>query len=184
MALAWPDKDDAELLELIQQGSHPAFAELVQRHTERYYRLAFRYLQDRESAQDAVQEAFLRLWEDPGRWQAGRNNKFTTWFYRVVVNLCLDWLKRKKPLHLNEEIDVADSRESAQAKLERIEASRILEKAIAGLPERQRVALNLCFDEGISNQEAADVMGLHLKALQSLLMRAKSTLKQRLKNYL
>ena len=64
------------------------------------------------------------------------------------------------------------------------EKHNVLEKEIAALPERQRTALNLCFDEGLSNQEAAEVMGLKLKALQSLVMRAKTTLKERLKNYL
>ena len=58
-----------------------------------------------------------------------------------------------------------------------------LEREIAALPERQRTALNLCFDEGLSNQDAADVMGVNLKALQSLIMRAKTTLKERMKNY-
>ena len=183
MAVAWPDKDDSELLALVQQGSQPAFATLVERHTERFYRLAFRYLQSKEAAEDIVQDAFLKLWEEPGRWEGERNAKFTTWFYRVVVNLCLDWQNRKKPVQLNEEIEIADDRENTERTLERIEQSRLLEKEIAALPERQRVALNLCFDEGMTNQEAADIMEINLKALQSLLMRAKTTLKERMKNY-
>ena len=85
-------------------GSHDAFAVLVQRHTERFYRLAYRYVQNREEAEDIVQDAFLKLWEDPGRWQPERNSKFTTWFYRIVVNLCLDWQKKKRPLALDEEV--------------------------------------------------------------------------------
>jgi RNA polymerase sigma-70 factor (ECF subfamily) len=183
MVVAWPDKDDSELLVLVQQGSHPAFAALVERHTQRFYRLAFRYLQNKEAAEDVVQDAFLKLWEDPDRWRSERNSKFTTWFYRIVVNLCLDWQKRKKPMQLNEEIEIPDERDNAESALGRMEESRWLEKEIAALPERQRTALNLCFDSGLSNQEAADVMGLNLKALQSLLMRAKTTLKQRMKDY-
>jgi RNA polymerase sigma-70 factor (ECF subfamily) len=66
----------------------------------------------------------------------------------------------------------------------RNEAQRMLEAEIAALPERQRTALNLCFDQGLSNQEAADVMGVKLKALQSLIMRAKTTLRERMKAYL
>ena len=176
--------DDHELLALVQSGSHPAFAELVQRHTARFYRLAFRYLQNKEAAEDMVQDAFLKLWEDPGKWQADRNTKFTTWFYRVVVNLCLDWQKRKRPLAINEEMPLADERESVDQTMLRDEEQRILEQEIAALPERQRTALNLCFDEGLSNQDAADAMGVNLKALQSLIMRAKTTLKERMKNYL
>jgi RNA polymerase sigma-70 factor (ECF subfamily) len=183
MAVAWAEKDDHDLLALVQGGSHPAFSELVQRHTERFYRLAFRYLQNKEAAEDVVQDGFLKLWEDPGIWQADKNAKFTTWFYRVVVNLCLDWQKRKKPVALTEEMPLVDDRESADQAMLRREEQKVLEREIAALPERQRTALNLCFAEGLSNQDAAEVMGVKLKALQSLIMRAKTTLKERMKNY-
>jgi RNA polymerase sigma-70 factor (ECF subfamily) len=184
MAAGWPEKSDQELLALIQDGSHPAFAELVERHTTRFYRLAYRYVQNRETAEDLVQEAFLKLWENPATWQPKRNSKFTTWFYRIVVNLCLDWQKKKRPIPLDEDIPLADERESADEAMIRIQEQRLLEKEIAALPERQRTALNLCFDEGLSNQEAAEAMGVNLKALQSLIMRAKTTLKERMKAYL
>ena len=184
MAAGWPDKGDQELLALIQDGSHQAFAELVQRHTERFYRLAYRYVQNRETAEDLVQDAFLRLWVNPATWRPDRNSKFTTWFYRIVVNLCLDWQKKKRPMLLDEDLPLADERESADEAMIRSQEQILLEKAIAALPERQRTALNLCFDEGLSNQEAAEAMGVNLKALQSLIMRAKTTLKERMKAYL
>lgn len=184
MAAGWPDKDDQELLALIQDGSHQAFAELVQRHTARFYRLAYRYVQNRETAEDLVQDAFLGLWENPASWRPDRNSKFTTWFYRVVVNLCLDWQKKKRPMPLDEDLPLVDEREPVDEAMIRIQEQRLLEKEIAALPERQRTALNLCFDEGLTNQEAAESMGVNLKALQSLIMRAKSTLKERMKAYL
>jgi RNA polymerase sigma-70 factor (ECF subfamily) len=184
MPAAWPDKDDHELLALVQDGNSQAFAALVERHTERFYRLAFRYLQNKESAEDVVQDAFLKLWENPALWQPERNSKFTTWFYRVVVNLCLDLRKRKRPDALDDETSVIDEREPADETMIRAQEQKALEKAIGALPERQRTALNLCFGEGLTNQEAAEVMGLNLKALQSLIMRAKTTLKQRMKAYL
>ena len=173
MAAGWPEKSDQELLALIQGGSHPAFAELVERHTTRFYRLAYRYVQNHETAEDLVQEAFLRLWENPATWQPERNSKFTTWFYRIVVNLCLDSRKRKQPVALDEEIPLVDEREPADQMIIRAQEQKMLEREIAALPERQRIALNLCFDEGLTNQEAAEIMGLNLKALQSLIMRAK-----------
>lgn len=184
MAAAWADKQDDELLALIRDGSHPAFAALVERHNARFYRLAYRYLQNREAAEDAVQDAFVKLWENPSLWQPARNSKFTTWFYRIVVNLCLDLRKRKKPEALQDEALVPDERETADQALAHAQEQRLLEREIAALPERQRMALDLCFNEELTNQEAADAMGLNLKALQSLVMRAKTTLKQRMKNYL
>ncbi len=184
MPPAWPEKDDPELLALVQQGSGQAFAALVERHAERFYRLAYRFLQDRAAAEDVVQDAFLKLWENPASWQPERGSKFTTWFYRIVVNLCLDLKKKKAAVPLENAPELADEREAADESLMRSQARRILEREIAALPERQRTALNLCFDEGLSNQEAAEVMGLKLKALQSLIMRAKATLKERMKAYL
>ena len=184
MPAGWREKGDEELLALVQDGSHEAFSVLAQRHTERFYRLAYRYLQSREPAEDIVQDAFLKLWEDPGKWQAQRNSKFTTWFYRIVVNLCLDLRKKKKPEALDNDTLLMDDRQPADEMMIRAQEQKMLEKAIAALPERQRTALNLCFDGGLTNQEAAEVMGLHLKALQSLIMRAKTTLKERMKAYL
>jgi RNA polymerase sigma-70 factor (ECF subfamily) len=184
MATAWPEKDDHELLALIQDGNGQAFATLVERHTERFYRLAYRYLQSKAAAEDVVQDAFLKLWENPAIWQPERNSKFTTWFYRVVVNLCLDLRKRKTPVALDEEIPLIDDREPVDDTMVKIQEQKALEREIAALPERQRMALNLCFDEGLSNQEAAAVMGVKLKALQSLVMRAKTTLKERMRAYL
>jgi RNA polymerase sigma-70 factor (ECF subfamily) len=184
MAAGGAEKDDNELLALIQQGDRQAFGALVERHTERFYRLAYRYLQNKEAAEDIVQDAFLKLWEHPGLWQPERNTKFTTWFYRIVVNLCLDARKRKKPVALENETDIADERRPVDELIIQAQEQQALEWEIAALPERQRIALNLCFDQGLSNQEAAEIMGLNLKALQSLIMRAKTTLKQRMRNIL
>jgi RNA polymerase sigma-70 factor (ECF subfamily) len=184
MATAWPDKDDHELLKLIQDGNGQAFGVLVERHTERFYRLAYRYLQNKAAAEDMVQDAFLKLWENPALWQPERNSKFTTWFYRVVVNLCLDLRKKKGPVALDDEMPLIDKREPVDETIMRAQEQKILEKEIAALPERQQTALNLCFDEGLSNQEAAEIMGVKLKALQSLIMRAKTTLKERMKAFL
>lgn len=178
------ETNDYELLELIRDGSHEAFSVLVRRHTQRFYRLAFRFVQNKEAAEDIVQDAFVKLWEDPAKWRPGRNTKFTTWFYRIVVNLCFDWQRKKRPTELVDDAPLPDERPSAEEKLIRAEEQAMLENEIAALPERQRTALNLCFEEGLSNREAAGIMGVNLKALQSLIMRAKTTLKERMQPYL
>jgi RNA polymerase sigma-70 factor (ECF subfamily) len=172
--------DDATLLIAIGRGDHAAFVQLVRRHTNRFYRLAYRFTGNRTEAEDVVQDAFLKLWENPANWQPERGFAFTTWFYRVVVNLCLDRRKKKRPLPLPEDMPLPDDRASQEETLLLDERERLIEAEISALPERQRVALNLCFYEGLSNQEAAAVMGLGLKALQSLVMRAKTALKRTL----
>jgi RNA polymerase sigma-70 factor (ECF subfamily) len=184
MAAGWAHKEDHELLALVQDGNGQAFATLVERHTDRFYRLAYRYLQNKEAAEDVVQDAFLRLWENPKLWQPERNSKFTTWFYRIVVNLCLDLRKKKRPAALDDETSLMDDREPVDEMMIQAQEQQALEREIAALPERQRMALNLCFDQDLSNQEAAEIMGLNLKALQSLIMRAKRTLKERMKENL
>ena len=101
-----------------------------------------------------------------------------------MVNLCLDQRKKKKPEVLDNDALVVDDRAPVDEMMMRQQEQKMVEKEIAALPERQRTALNLCFDEGLTNQEAAEVMGLKLKALQSLIMRAKTTLKERMKTSL
>lgn len=174
-------QDDALLLERIAQRDHLAFATLVQRHSVRFFRTAYRFVGNRTEAEDVVQDAFLKLWERPGLWQLDRKNAFTTWFYRIIVNQCLDFKKKKRPLPLIDEQWIQDDRQTHEEFMIENEKERFLEKQIAELPERQRLALNLCFFEGLSNKEAASIMGIRLKALQALLMRAKTTLKQELK---
>ncbi len=180
MAASWADKDDHTLLQLLQEGSSFAFAELVKRHHVRFYRVAYRFLSSQQEAEDVVQEAFLKLWERPDIWQAGHHAKFTTWFYRIVVNMCYDRLKKKAPLPIADELAIEDDGQLQDEQLREAQEQAWLEAAIAELPERQRTALNLCFYEEVSNKEAAEIMGVNLKALQSLIMRAKTTLKERM----
>lgn len=180
MVTAWSEKQDPELLEAIQSGSHHAFAVLVTRHTPRFYRIAYRYMAQREAAEDIVQQAFLKLWARPDHWQAGRQASFTTWFTRVIIHLCLDAKRKRATLPLEEGMDPEDSAPLPEEALLRCEEQTALETAIQALPERQQTALALCFYEAVSNQEAASVMQISVKALESLLMRAKMTLKIRL----
>lgn len=170
---------DSKLLALIAQGSHTAFAQLVERHNQKFYRLAFRYLNQRELAEDMVQEAFIQLWEEPYRFNA-QQSQFTTWFYRVIINKCLDQKKRKTPIAFKEGEDFVDEQALGNEQfLVQTEQRFWLEKAINELPNTQRTALNLCFFEDLSNQQAANIMGVTLKSLQSLIMRAKTKLKNK-----
>lgn len=173
--------DDESLLRRIQDGNHAAFASLVRRHAKRFYGVAYRIVHDRDDAEDLVQAAFLKLWERPDLWDQRKQTKFTTWFYTVVTNLCLDHAKRKRPLPLPDAIELVDGAPGQDDLLDGKQRRAALDRLIRRLPERQQLALNLCFYEELSNQEAADIMGVNLKALQSLIMRAKTTLKEQLK---
>lgn len=169
---------DESLMARVQRGDHEAFSILVQRHAKIFFAAAYRICGRGEEAEDIVQDAFLKLWKNPAAWDGARGVKFTTWFYRVVTNQGLDYMRRKRPENGGDSLlFVEDSRQSQQARLEEAQEQAALESAIQSLPERQKTALNLCFYEGLSNKEAADVMGVGIKALESLLMRAKAGVK-------
>ena len=176
--------DDDLLIRLIQEGNHEAFSEMVNRHSKRFYNIAYRLIFSKDDAEDIVQEAFLKLWEKRLLWDQGKEAKFTTWFYKVVVNLCLDHNKKKRPEPFPEDMQIVDRQQGQEVLLQERQKQALLDNFIQKLPERQQLALNLCFYEGLSNQEAAEIIGLNLKALQSLIMRAKMTLKEKLKQYL
>ncbi len=175
--------NDELLIRLIQEGRHDAFAEIVNRHAKRFYDIAYRLIFDKGDAEDIVQEAFIKLWEKRLNWNPQGEAKFTTWFYRVVLNLCIDHNRKKRPERLAEEMPLPDEQRGHEAAMEEKQKQLLLDRFIQELPERQQLALNLCFYEGISNQEAAEILGVNLKALQSLIMRAKMTLRERVKQY-
>ena len=173
-------EDDARLMERLSNGDEIAFAALLRKYSGKFYRVACRFTRNHAEAEDIVQEAFLKLWARPFLWQPGKNTAFTTWFYRIVVNLCLDHGKKKRPDAIIDDSWVADDRQSQEEVLLQNEKQKWLALQIAGLPPRQRMALNLCFYEEMSNKDAAQVMGIRVKALESLLVRAKTEMKLKL----
>ena len=106
--------------------------------------------------------------------------KFTTWFSRVVINLCLDLKKKNKNSIEIDEMEIACSDEPPDLTVEKKQNTEILQRYMDELPERQFTAINLCFYEGFSNKEAAEIMEINIKALESLLMRAKASLRVKL----
>ena len=180
MAKETKDFTDEELMGHLRSGDKDAFSELVMRHTKRYYSLAYRMLSSREEAEDIVQESFLALWTNPDRWDSGRQAKFTTWFYRVVTNACIDMKRKNTPLQLEDGDDPPDESRGTEEMLELKRKKENMDAYIGELTESQRTALTLCFYEGVSNRDAAEIMGVSVKALESLLMRAKASLRNKL----
>ncbi len=183
MDIRFQHLDDESLIRQIQEGKPEAFGEIVDRHSKRFYSTAYRLLFSKSDAEDVVQQAFLKLWEKRLFWNPHKGAKFTTWFYRVVINLCLDHNRKKKPMPLCENMEFVDKQDCQEILLDEKRKQALLDRFIQELPERQQLALTLCFYEELSNQEAAEIIGIKLKALQSLIMRAKTTLKERLNHH-
>ncbi len=178
--MASTDDSDESLMRLIKQGSHQAFAILVRRHTERFHAAAYRMTNGAREAEDLVQDAFLKIWQKPEIWREDAGAKFTTWFYRILVNANIDRLRKTQKVVSGETIlpFIADAGPTPETQTADGEEQQKMERALATLPERQKTALTLCFYEGLSNAEAADAMGVKIKALESLLMRAKTGLRE------
>jgi RNA polymerase sigma-70 factor (ECF subfamily) len=174
-------ESDESLVLKVREGNEYAFAQLVNRHNKKFYHLAFRYMSNQEDAEDIVQSAFLKFWERPGMWKADKKTKFTTWFYRLVVNSCLDSKKKHKSLPMAEGFEVQDKSRNQEQRLLLGEQQVMLQNAVSKLPDRQRTALILCAFEEVSQKAAAEVMKINLQALQSLLKRAKNNLAKTLK---
>ncbi len=201
-----PADADESLMARVQAGDVAAFQLLVRRHSRRLQQFARRLLRDADEADDVTQEALLRVWQHAARWQPGRV-QFTTWLFRIAQNQCIDRLRKAQTrrevsgstrgTEAGENHDQAMSTGSANGSLleslpdtrrgatpeERVsdaDRARRLEHALGGLPERQRSALVLCFYQGLSNQQAADVLDVSVDALESLLARARRALRSAL----
>lgn len=172
---------DESLMERVKAGDHEAFSVLVMRHTSRFYVDAYRICKNEQDSEDVVQDAFLKIWRNPYVWKSDKGATFTTWFYRIVTNQAIDHYRKQKNTKGDEGLErIKDESASQEQLLSMSDEQKALEKAIAALPDRQRQALNLCFYSDFSNKEAAREMGVGLKALESLLMRAKKGIKEHL----
>mgnify|MGYP000226945700 CR=1 FL=1 len=172
---------DEELLKLVIFGNNEAFATLVKKHVTNLYFTSFKLVRSKEVAEDIVQECFLKLWQFPQKFDHKKNVKFVTWFSRVVKNRSLDYLKKHKEVFLGDDFEQEDESKNQLEIMEEKFDKDILENAMKKLKENQRQAIDLSFFKHRKNQESAKIMGLSLKAFQSLLIRSKESLKVILK---
>jgi len=168
---------DEALVALVAARDQRAFRVLMERHMARAIALAERVVGNNAEADDVGQEAFLRVWERAQSYDPGLA-RFTTWLYRIVLNLAID--RRRKPRHeaIEEAADIASSEPVPLIQVIDNEESRAVARGMAALPERQRAAIALFHMEGLSGREAAQAMGVSEKAFESLLVRARKALKE------
>jgi len=158
----------------LTDGDEAAYEMLVDRHLHSAYRFAYRMVGQYGEAEDAVQEAFLRLWQKAGQWRA-RRGSFKAWFYRLLYNLCVDMMRRRPPFEPELDEDPAGPGNPA-TELHATQRARLVMAALLQLPERQRAALLLTYYEGLTNREAATTLNVGVKALEALLVRGRRTL--------
>ena len=168
---------DAALLVAYANGDPSAARDLSRRLLPRVMGQAMRMLQDRAEAEDVAQEAMMRLWRIAPDWRQGEA-QVSTWLYRVVANLCIDCLRRRRRggVGLDQTAEPADPTPGVAAVMQDKARARALSDALADLPDRQAQAVALRHLEGLSNPEIAAIMDISARAVESLTARGKRAL--------
>lgn len=172
---------DSQLMRQIGEGDDRAFAALMSRHLLRTVRLAARLSGSEAVADDIAQEAFMRVWRHAARWQDAeeRGARFTTWLYKIVLNLVIDEKRKRQNVNIDDVPEPVDTAAvGAESLIERQQQDEQVATALAQLPDRQREAFVLCFYEEYSNRDAAEALDISVKALESLLVRARRSLRE------
>jgi RNA polymerase sigma-70 factor (ECF subfamily) len=175
-------RDDA-LMQRIADGDRGAFAVVVGELSPRLLRFCRSVLTANPAeAEEVVQEALLRLWQQAGRWQP--NGRISTWLHQVAYRLSIDSIRRRRPSVAIDSVedDLEDGEAAPDVRLMRIETVGAVRAAIGRLPDRQRAALLLCHFQEMSQIDAAAVMELGESAYESLLARARRRLRILLSN--
>jgi RNA polymerase sigma-70 factor (ECF subfamily) len=182
-----PGISDEELARLARDGHRDAFEELVRRHADRLYIVVLRFTGDSAEAEEVVQEAFLRAWRGIGRFE-GRS-QFFTWLYRIGLNEAKRRATRRPGLDVVSVEEGAleqtpDLRLAPEPQAEQNDLRAALERAVRALPPKYRAPLILRDIEGLSTQEAAEIMDLREAAFKSRLHRARLAVRDAVGDYL
>ncbi len=175
------DPTDAALMVNLARGDNSALATLAGRHHKKIIALAYRMLNNRDAAEDIAQETFLRVLKSAKRYKP--NAKFTTWLYRIAINLCID--AQRKASFNTVSLEATQTQLAAHqppSALQQTETSLIVQKAIQNLPQRQKTAIILHRYDNLTHAQIAEVTGWTKSAAESLLVRAYANLREKLKD--
>lgn len=184
--------DERILVDRLKQGDEAAFKWIVETWQDMVYNTALGIVQNAEDAEDIAQEVFVQVYNSVSSFKG--DSKFSTWLYRITITKSLDHERRKKRKKrfafvksiFGEESQVVvnppDFHHPGVA-LDKKENAAVLFKAIADLPENQKIAFTLHKVEGLSYQEVSEVMRTTVSSVESLMHRAKNNLKKSLENH-
>jgi len=174
-------EDEAVVLARVAAGDEQAFRGLVDRHLPTVLAIGRRMLRDDAEAEDVAQETLLRLWRNAAGLELGPNG-VRPWLRRVVSNLCIDRVRAQRNTTVTDAVPEQSQPAGQVRQLAERELGSRVDAALKALPERQRLALTLFHYEGMSQIEVGEVLGVSDEAVESLLARARRTLKAALED--
>ncbi|MGI6153013.1 MAG: RNA polymerase sigma factor [Christensenellaceae bacterium] len=172
---------EEKLITLAQAGDGQAFSELIERYEKRIYGIAYKFMRNDADSKDAAQEAILKMYRSIRRFSF--RSAFSTWMYRIVVNACMDLLRKKKsdvPMDGYEEI-LAGSTGEPHSSMAQLELRTELMRAIRALPPKYMAVFVLVDVDGRRYEEAAKILEISVGTVKSRLFRAREKLRQMLK---
>ncbi len=178
------EPSDEALCQRVAAGEERAFDQLVERYQARAYRTAWLILRNAEDARDLSQEAFVRLYQSAGRFRG--ESRFSTWFHRILVNLCLDHRRKWRLWRLRADLDegaierIPAEQANPVDTLGRDETVRALWAAVARLPPRPRAVVVLMAQEGLETREIAAILDTSESTVRVHLHRAVRALREAL----
>ena len=167
---------DEILMAKVQQGDQAAFAQLVHRHVDALYSYALRLSRSPANAEDLVQESWLSAWTHATSFDPAKA-KLTTWLHRILHNRFIDGTRKKVEVSDAEAIDAALAGGSLGDSIALEERLAALNQMIDQLPSEQRAALALRHFQGFGNKDISHILGISVRAVESLLARARRTLR-------
>ena len=167
-------KTDEDLMLAVASGDLDAFGELVRRHQRSAWNVAWRMLQDPTEAEDAAQDAFVKILNAAPRYRPTAS--FRTYLYRVIGRLCLDRLRKKHPIYMDRLPPSVSEDPGPPEQIGRQEIAADVRRALNALPPRQRMALVLRHFEEMSYKEIAEAMDTSVKSVERLLSRGRNEL--------
>jgi RNA polymerase sigma-70 factor (ECF subfamily) len=184
---------EARLVKLSRGGDRRAFAELVDLYKDKIFHLAFRMLGNRQEAEDAVQETFLRVFMNLERYDEAQ--KFSTWIFRIATNLCIDRLRRRKSVY-SLDADMPDGEgadwysllpghePTPEDRMVVSETQEQVRKAIDGLPEKYKAVVILRYLHDMSLQEIGEVLDMPVTTVKTRVHRGREFLRKKLEGEL
>jgi len=180
---------DEVIISYILEGRAELFSVIIERYQSKVFSMAYHYTQDYEEARDLTQEILLKLYNNLHSYKSKAS--FSTWLYRIAVNRCIDWTRKKKLRTVSiindgsdEEADIydtiADGAEGPEEELIRQENSMYVRKAVEELPEIYKTVIILYYFEDLSPQEISDIIGVPRRTVETRLYRGKSLIKLKL----